>query len=376
MMQRICPVCDQVMKHAHYCSACRSWVKEPVYMNVTYYLNERHPKNEAHCSYHNGAEEPETHAHSAKKAQKAKTAGVWESKAGAKPGARSDTRTFPAKTKTRDWNQQAKSKTSADPWEQAEKPKAGKSARKSNPKPKLLLLYIAIIIIIWIAKLIGGLGSMLFGMFRSGGLDDLTQIVQEADDGAARELTDEEAIAYGGPCTDENHFSVTMDALEQPFQELLDAGAVSVESQTVYSYNMLYPDDTTWFSTSEIYYMDSDQFGVNAQIEFDSDTATRELHQIYLEMPDRGALADLTKQVLLMLNDHGAWTAKQEDPLAAEKLDYLYNELLDHEKDGEEHSWQGAGLYLDSESTGYGNCSIYIYPNTDETDFSTGSEAF
>ncbi len=22
MMQRICPVCDQVMKHAHYCSAC------------------------------------------------------------------------------------------------------------------------------------------------------------------------------------------------------------------------------------------------------------------------------------------------------------------------------------------------------------------
>ena len=50
MMQRICPVCDQVMKHAHYCSACHSWVKDPVYMNVTYYLNERHPKNEAHCS--------------------------------------------------------------------------------------------------------------------------------------------------------------------------------------------------------------------------------------------------------------------------------------------------------------------------------------
>ena len=57
MMQRICPVCDQVMKHAHYCSACHSWVKDPVYMNVTYYLNERHPKNEAHCSYHNAEEE-------------------------------------------------------------------------------------------------------------------------------------------------------------------------------------------------------------------------------------------------------------------------------------------------------------------------------
>lgn len=57
MMQRICPVCDQVMKHAHYCSACHSWVKDPMYMNVTYYLNERHPKKEAHCSYHNAEEE-------------------------------------------------------------------------------------------------------------------------------------------------------------------------------------------------------------------------------------------------------------------------------------------------------------------------------
>ena len=53
MMQRICPVCDQVMKHAHYCSACHSWVKDPLYMNVTYYLNERHPAHETDCEYHN-----------------------------------------------------------------------------------------------------------------------------------------------------------------------------------------------------------------------------------------------------------------------------------------------------------------------------------
>lgn len=192
MMQRICPVCDQVMKHAHYCSVCRSWVKEPVYMNVTYYLNERHPKNEAHCSYHNGAKEPEKHAHSAKQAQKAGKSGAWEAKAGAKP----DTKTFQTKQKKQNWNQQASPKTSADPWEQVEKPKVGKNTRKSNPKPKLFLLYIAIIIIIWIAKLIGGLGSMLFGMFRSGGLDDLTQIVQEADDGAGADRRGSDCLRW------------------------------------------------------------------------------------------------------------------------------------------------------------------------------------
>lgn len=56
MKKRICPICDQVMHSAHYCSACRSWVKEPYIMEVNYYLNESHPKTEAECSYHNDAE--------------------------------------------------------------------------------------------------------------------------------------------------------------------------------------------------------------------------------------------------------------------------------------------------------------------------------
>lgn len=45
MMQRICPVCDQVMKHGPLLQRMSLWVKDPMYMNVTYYLNERHPKN-------------------------------------------------------------------------------------------------------------------------------------------------------------------------------------------------------------------------------------------------------------------------------------------------------------------------------------------
>lgn len=59
MKYRICPVCDQKMKSAHYCSNCRAWVKEPWVREVDYYLNERHPAREADCSYH-GSVSPKT----------------------------------------------------------------------------------------------------------------------------------------------------------------------------------------------------------------------------------------------------------------------------------------------------------------------------
>ena len=57
MQRRICPICDHPIKYGHYCSFCKQWIRNPNYVNATYYLNERHPKNEAHCSYHNAEEE-------------------------------------------------------------------------------------------------------------------------------------------------------------------------------------------------------------------------------------------------------------------------------------------------------------------------------
>ena len=53
MMKRICPICDQVMKMPNYCTYCKSWVKYPYIRDVTYYLNETHPRNEENCDYHN-----------------------------------------------------------------------------------------------------------------------------------------------------------------------------------------------------------------------------------------------------------------------------------------------------------------------------------
>lgn len=52
MTKKICPVCDKTMIMNHYCSSCRSWVREPNITHVDYYLNERHSARETNCEYH------------------------------------------------------------------------------------------------------------------------------------------------------------------------------------------------------------------------------------------------------------------------------------------------------------------------------------
>lgn len=52
MVRRICPICDQMMKSAHYCSNCKAFVKNPYIRNTDYYLNERHPADAHDCDYH------------------------------------------------------------------------------------------------------------------------------------------------------------------------------------------------------------------------------------------------------------------------------------------------------------------------------------
>ena len=186
MMQRICPVCDQVMKHAHYCSACHSWVKDPMYMNVTYYLNERHPKNEAHCSYHN-AEEEHTNAGAERRKAVRSSSGRERS---------------------------VKTERAVRTTEKGASGQSKMVIEKKNPVRKLILLYIFLMVVIWLFRLLSGM---------AGSFSDITGSIFDSISGSDfRELTDEEARAYGGPCTDEPHFEVTIEALKSPIRELFD----------------------------------------------------------------------------------------------------------------------------------------------------------
>lgn len=152
MIQKICPVCDQVMKHAHYCSGCRSWVKEPVTMNVTYYLNERHPEKETHCSYHNA--EPATE----KKVSGKQKTSVWESQNRQTPQTKSHSRPRPANSA---WSQPKMQETRKAALDSEQKKPA---VKKSNPIKSLVFLYIVIIVIVWIMKLLSGLGTLFWGI--------------------------------------------------------------------------------------------------------------------------------------------------------------------------------------------------------------------
>ncbi len=53
----MCPICDQKMMTKHFCTNCRSYIKEPFVREMTYYLNERHPERETDCTYHQRGEE-------------------------------------------------------------------------------------------------------------------------------------------------------------------------------------------------------------------------------------------------------------------------------------------------------------------------------
>lgn len=333
MMQRICPVCDQVMKHAHYCSACHSWVKDPVYMNVTYYLNECHPKNEAHCSYHNGAQE---------------VANAGNAKQGAMPWKLGNTGKHARKNVT--------------PNQLGRKAAAKPVGKKINPVKKLIILYIVLMVVLWLFRMVSGVASSFI---------DITRNMFDSVNGADyRELTDEEAREYGGPCTDEAHFAVDMDSLQEPIQNLIDTYPIPVTGTDAYSHNTVYSDESTWFSSTDTYYIEAED--AYAYVDFDYDTATGQLHQIYLSVPGRRSITDMTKQFLLMLNDADAWDREQSQRSDAADLDDLYDQMMDPSVTQTEGVWRGAGINAEFPDAEDENCNVWIYPDRNSDGYSYG----
>ena len=334
MMQRICPVCDQVMKHAHYCSACHSWVKEPVYMNVTYYLNERHPKNEAHCSYHNSEEE--------------------HTNAGA--GRRKASRSSSGRERS------VKTERAARTTEKGASGQSKPVIEKKNPVRKLILLYIVLMVVLWLFRLLSGM---------AGSFPDISGSIFDSINGSDfRELTDEEARAYGGPCTDEPHFAVTIEALQSPIRELFDTCPIPLTGTDTYSHNTVYSDETTWFSSTDTYYMETED--AYAYVDFDYDTATGQLHQIYLSVPERDSITAMTKQFLLMLNDADAWDMEQNHRSDAADLDELYARMMEPGVNQIEGFWCGAGINAEFPDAEDENCSVWIYPDRSSDSYSYG----
>lgn len=318
MVQRICPVCDQVMKSAHYCRTCRSWVKDPWVREVGYYLNERHPQNETGCSYHESNQ-------------------VWErqsrqGKASAKPNVARE-HTFRPNTTRPNASQpniprpnvsQPNTSRPNTPWTDifppgggktaAAQPKSRAGASKKNKNISLILIIIIAIYITFMlvgAGLAGSLRRSLIDWYGSGFEFYMGNHGNEVYETAPaeqvyHELEDVAVIAAGEACSLHGHFNIQGEALQQPLEEILNGLGYDLEDCYKYSTNLIYDSGESWYDTMISMDLAWDESDTYQYIELNYDTATGELHEVNVVMADDAAAVEVAAAVLKYMEDAGA----------------------------------------------------------------------
>lgn len=309
MIRRICPICDQVMKGAHYCRNCRSWVKKPYVRDVNYYLNERHPQGETDCSFHGRGVLPGR--------------AVIDSRAG---GGRAAVRGVPGGRPTGGGVQTDT---------------AGWVAREGERVTGLGVVWVAVFLV----GLVAAASVVIMGTRAIKGdaqswmeMDGLSEYVEQLDpkdiesdydedwdydddwdydyfdgdfeDDRYRELTDEEAKATGGACSEENHFGVSAKEVEEPVRQLLERSGCRIEDIERYSYNNAYCDekgniDKTYFSTYISFNLEGENRSIYEYVEIDCDTVTDELHGFQITMGNKEKMAEVLDGICNIMEEKG-----------------------------------------------------------------------
>lgn len=339
MVQKICPICDQVMKHSHYCRNCKSWVKHPLVRDVTYYLNERHPRKESNCSYHG------------------KIAGNQTVKAAFQEP--------PEATATAGWILQGGNGNG-----QAD----GLRKEYGNKKKENGVIWAAIVIVgVVLAVSLLKTGMNLAGryflswpvadnvpsyeeQFHSweGEEDYETDNPEETSwwENESRELTDEEVKDAGKACKGDGHFVLQGSGLEELVRRLLNEQGYDQSMVGRHSYNIGYYLENgecvnSFFSSyinftlaanGEVIYGD--------YVDIDCDTATGDLHAVEISMHDKEDAIELTVRILEYIEkewnlEEGFWsdTVRREMPEQIENedgYDWTY-----------EDAWISGSLYED-----------------------------
>lgn len=314
MKYRICPVCDQKMKSAHYCSNCRAWVKEPWVREVDYYLNERHPAREADCSYH-GSVSPKT--------------------------------SMPDRPRTGQASQpqlQNQNKASSQPQPARYAAAAGKTpAQKGTythvaggsygapviPKaqdPFKRWTTVAVAAIICISILVRVCGAMVKALDLGRGtrepeayaeeyLDrqetEAEEVYGDVDLGAYEadeywyeyeELTDQEVLAAGTACNGMNHFVITGEETEELLRvamELYGYEFTKVERKTENGRN----GDYCWYESSTVLDLRPEEEYAEPYIEINCDTVTGALHWVDIDLESREHVIEFVRLVLTAMEE-------------------------------------------------------------------------
>ncbi len=305
MVQRICPVCDQVMKSAHYCRTCKRLVKNPWIREVGYYLNERHPQDERDCSYHEAA--------SGQMARSGKP------KVSAIPNV---ARKYTAEPNTR--RQPMSERQNQERAYQSYRPNnpAGTISTKKNVETiknrRLVNIIVVVIIIVYVLSMMlgGGLLSYWSSMRLNRAIYDVDPYeygvnAQEAYDDDMEEyamedgydLDDDEVIARGERCKSQGHFDMQGELLQEPIIDALVSMGYEPGDCSRYSTNQE-REGYSWYSS--VIYMDLDSEDSVQFVEIDSDTVTGELHSVSIVLDDGSCAVAVASLVLEQMEEQGA----------------------------------------------------------------------
>lgn len=337
MKQKYCPYCDQKMTSGLYCSGCKRIVWHPYVQDVDYYLNERHPRHESDCLYHDGGSEYPGSS----------TSGT-DSYAGIFKGNGTSTRIQGGKKKTN------REKKTADPFQnmgnrmtgqrnafehmksqleqyrgQADTCQNGAYSSQSSKSimdrvnsergRKKPFTGILIVVIIWLVFSVGG--NLLFFITHAiresiYGIENIFDsssgdLWSSADSNAVEvlgegELSDEEVRAIGTNCTNYGHYDAQLADVTAALDRLLPQYGFSEWSmEDTYSYNYA-SDDMSWYNTDQAYYLSRDGEYVGS-ITIYADTATDDLHGIGAYSSDEEAFYQIVDVLEATFQNSAIW---------------------------------------------------------------------
>ncbi|MCI8660390.1 MAG: hypothetical protein HFG54_09125 [Lachnospiraceae bacterium] len=300
MIQKICPICDQVMKGSHYCRNCKSWVKHPYVREVNYYLNERHPQKETGCTFHSSP-----------------------SSADASPPGRV--------VNTSGWVLQGQPLENRGNSQEDCLEQTGKGEQTKNHG------------VIWVAAAIAlmvtagsflrmGLGAIGEGIRQESSMNQLLEFGEQVNPSELewdykekdeedyqeddyedfwsekeyQELTDEEALEIGIECSGDGHFDISGKAFEESIRQFMEDQGLMIDKDEEYSYNCQYCDlegnvVRTYFST----YVSLNLEGEDKYeyVELDFDTVTGALHSVDLVMEDKERVIKILEGICEILGE-------------------------------------------------------------------------
>lgn len=362
MEYKICPVCDQKMTRAHYCSHCRQWVRNPLTINVDYYLNERHPDAEHDCSFHDYSD-PAYHMQQATWQPSRQT--VSDQTAG---------QIVPNQTARQVVPNQPRRTAPKRPMRQVvpNQPRSTAKARKPFGAGARTALLISVIIIFAIATAILSIFFSLFSavqnrtpegsalsFYPSG--DSFSAFLEQWNIDAGgdyeepeyeyRELDDADVIAAGVNCSSYGHFQVTGDEMADELLAFLADMGYSVESKDTFTSNTEDSYGYTSFNRYDSFYFDS-----RTSMEILSDTATNQLHSVNISWTGADETIQVAEKITAILRASGDWSLSEADTAAwlddlkscLPKLEYedVTPEALNHSVYVFVSSYESDGYYI------------------------------